>query len=53
MANNFLDKNGLIYLWSRIVSIFAKKTDVDEAVQNALNIKNNIATLDAGNITES
>lgn len=52
MANSFLDKNGLTYLWGKIVSIFAKKTYVDEAIQNALNTENNISTLDAGNITE-
>lgn len=29
MANEFLDKNGLSHLWSKITSIFAKKSEVE------------------------
>ena len=29
MANEFLDKNGLSHLWSKITSIFAKKDEVE------------------------
>lgn len=53
MANKFLNQDGLQYLWNKITSIFASKTYVNDTINTALNVDDsNVATMDAGNITE-